>query len=135
MSGGARSADADVARWTLCTEVSRPAAVADRASAETTTISEMRTATKRLTLCLGRTGTARAANRGGLALPPSARGGCGPPRATSLFRGTGPVARCADLDRTVALTPFAALFLTVAELGVVVIAMLGKGQFGFRRSQ
>jgi hypothetical protein len=35
----------------------------------------------------------------------------------------------------VALTPFAALFLTVAELGVVVIAMLGKGQFGFRRSQ
>jgi len=41
----------------------------------------------------------------------------------------------ADLDRTVALTPVAALFLTVAELGVVVIALLGQGRLGFRRTR
>ncbi len=115
-SGGARSAEADVAPRTLRTEVSRAAAVADRASAETTTISETRIATKEANTVSG-------TNRNG------------PRRARSLLRGTGPGARRADLDRTVALTPFAALFLTVAELGVVVIALLGKDQFGFRRSQ
>jgi hypothetical protein len=44
----------------------------------------------------------------------------------------------ADLVRTVALTPLAAAFLTIAQLGVVVIARMffsGEGRLAFRRTR
>jgi hypothetical protein len=44
----------------------------------------------------------------------------------------------ADLVRTVAFTPLAAAFLTIAQLGVVVIARMflaGDGRLALRRSR
>jgi hypothetical protein len=44
----------------------------------------------------------------------------------------------ADVDRTVALTPLAAAFLTIAQLGVVVIARMffaGEGRLVVRRTR
>jgi hypothetical protein len=50
--------------------------------------------------------------------------------------GGAPAARQADDEITVALTPLAALFLTVAEVGVVVVVRLlvaGQGRLALRR--